>query len=464
MLTLFDDNTVKPKSVGIYKPELITKALKLSTLPNGLRRIRLSTNFLPLMGFNAGIRTQVHDLGVNQGLEVKFDPKGSSKVYTRSYTQRKNNPLETQLDIQNQTLIERAFPSDADRLHFLMREGSIIIKPLFNSTFSIRKKLKQAENKFSSFVALTGGVDMACIQEAGFSVTSMLEYRPQEKRDKQDLTETGALNAITNTKVKNLFNEDLATINWGMVSSLLEQEEQIALLHLSIPCQDHSNAKSESLKQKAIETLDTTIDLVYDSLRLIETTKPATILIENVPNFGKSHAADLVRLKLRRWGYYINEAILDAREHGGLSSRKRYYLVASVWPGFEMPGSQPSRTDLWNLIENHLPECRDVSETGALYKGIEVGRSRIISKDSTFSPTIMKSQNRQGKDAVYIKHQDKYYFPSENLIKAINGIPDRFNLENVSSTIASEIIGQSIDYPMHQELVIAIREHINTNA
>lgn len=463
---LFNEPVVKPRGVdvNVFVPEVITKQLKQSVLPSGHKRIRLSSNFLPLLGFNPGVRTHVEALGVNEGIKISYDAQGATKVYQRTYTQRKNNPLEAQLDIQNQSIINYAIPDFSDKLHFTMQKGSIIIKPLYQSTLLIRNRIKNAANKLNSFVAMSAGVDCACLQAAGFAIQSLLEYRPKEKRDNQDLSETGALNAISNVSTKNLFNEDITKIDWKIVEQIIKADEQIALLHLSIPCTDHSNAKANSLKQKAIDSLDTTIDMVYDSLRLVETVKPCVVLIENVVPFSNSWAAELVRLKLQRWGYHLTEQVLDAREHNGLTSRKRFYLVASIWPGFEMPAQQPARTDLWNIVEKHLDNCRDVSQTSTLYKGIECGRSRIITKDSHFSPTVLKTQNRQTKDAIYIEKDGKYYFPSEELLKALNTIPGDFNMNSVSSTIASEIIGQSIDFNMHHALSMSIKDHILRNS
>lgn len=467
-LALFEDDiAVKPKGfdLRVFTPELITKELKISSLPSGHRRVRLSSNFLPLLGFAAGVRTAVEDMGVNQGLRVSFDPQGATKIYQRSYTQRKNNPLEAQIDIQNQSIIDRAFPAECDRLHFSLKRGAILIKPLFNNTFLIRTGIKNAANPFNAFVAMTGGVDAHCLRASGFTIQSVLEYRPQEARDKNDLTETGALNTISNVPTKFLFNEDISKINWNNVKTTLQHEEPVALLHISLQCDDFSNLKNANAKKRSVDNLDTSADLVYDGLRLVETVQPATVIFENVAGFATSGAGELLRIKLRKWGYHVQEAVLDAREHNGNTTRKRYYMVASVWPGFEMPQPAPTKTTpIWDVIEKHIDNCRDVSHTKAVYDGIACGRSRIITKESIYSPTITKSQNRMAKDSVYIQKDGRYYFPNEELLCALNGFPADFSMNAVSETIASEIIGQSIEYPMHHKLMLQIKNHIALNA
>ena len=42
------------------------------------------------------------------------------------------------------------------------------------------------------------------------------------------------------------------------------------------------------------------------------------------------------------------------------------------------------------------------------------------------------------------------------------GIDENFNLDAVSDTIASEIIGQSVEVPLHEAWTNSIKEHINS--
>lgn len=445
-------------------PSLITKDLKLGQTPTGGKRIRLSSNFLNLMGFESGTRTTISPSGQLNGLQITTDMAGKTKIYSRTYTQRKNNPIESLIDIQNQKLIGDCIPSYAERVHISMRHGNINIIPLANESFSIRRKLSQATNYFESFVAMTAGVDVRCLVDAGFNIQGVLEYRPQEARDKNDLTETGALNVLANSAPKYLFNQDISKINWRQVEDYLKDEQPVSLLHISLACDDFSNSKNEKAKQRSVENLDTSADLVYDGLRMVETLKPAVVMIENVPNFESSGSGVLLTTKLRKWGYHVTQKVLDARDYSGLTSRKRFYLIASVWPGLELaPEHEAKRTDLWDVVTANLSDCRDITHTKTVHLGIEVGRSRIITKDSTFAPTVMKSQNRQAKDSIYIECDGRYYMPSEKLLRELNGIPASFDLNSCSTSIASEIIGQSIEYPMHHAILKCVYDHIRAN-
>lgn len=447
-----------------FAPDVITKELAFAKRGDQ-RKIRLSTNFLPLMGFEPGQRHSVEVLGFDKGIRIAFDANGKQKVYQREYKTRRNNPFEAVVEIGAQNIIDAAMPSYAERMHFTMRPGEIIIRPLENRTFSIRRSLKASDNPFAAFVAMTSGVDIHCLRNTGFTIDSVLEYRPHEARDKNDLTETGALNAIANSSPRVLINEDISRVSWERVQDLMQGGPQISVLHISLQCDEFSNVKSQSLKEKALADLSTTHDLVYDALRCVETVRPACVMLENVPGFSTAPEGQLFKTKLRKFGYHVAEAVMKAPDHGGKTRRERYYLVASVFPGFEMPAPQERRASpLWAEIEPFLAGCRDISHTKSLQDGLTTGRSRLLKPDSLYSPTLLKSQCRQAKDSLYVAMPDgRYLMPSLDLQRFLNGIPDDFSLDCVSESIGSEIVGQSIEYPMHHAICKQLHAHIADN-
>lgn len=447
-----------------YVPEVITKELAISHKANG-RNIVLSTNFLKMFGFEPGIRHNVTQLGqAYDGLRLVCSPQGKQKVYQRRYSSRRNNPFESQIHIQDQRIIDLGIPSYTERLHFEIRHGQILVRPLRNETFSIRKRLFDSNEHLNTFVAMTSGIDVRCLMDCGFKIDSVLECRPQEKRDKRDLSETGALNVLANSAPRVLLNEDLSKIDMRTVDRLVNDGPVISTLHISLQCDDFSSCKTSAMKKTSIEDLSTSADLAYDALRLVETVRPAIVILEQVGGFENSPEGQLFITKLRKWGYFVSKSICNAPDFGGMTKRKRYYVVASVWPGFEMPvsGNNSNKT-LWDIVVKHLPECRDVSHTNSVAEGIRTKRIRLITPAAESAPTILKSQDRQTKDSVYINFEGKYYLPSLGLLAELNGIPPDFDYNSVSRSIQSEIIGQSIEVPMHEIICNSVREHIISN-
>lgn len=316
-----------------------------------------------------------------------------------------------------------------------------------------------------AFLAMSSGIDGRCLVGCGFEIDSLLEFRPNEKRDNRDLTETGALNALANISPRLLINEDISRVNWNMVREHVEAGPQIAIAHISLQCDDFSVAKANKFKQQSIDDLSTTRDLVYDALRMIETIMPTTVVVENVSGFMNAAEGMLLSIKLRKWGYHVTEAILQAGEFGGFTRRERYYLVASVYPDFAMPvGGEMRSESIWPEIEPFLDGCRDVSHTKSLQDGLTGGRARLIRPNGCVSPTMLKSQSRQCKDAVYIEMPDgRYLLPSLELIQHLQGIPSDMDFSSNASELHSEIMGQSIDYPMHHAVVKAVHEHLCAN-
>lgn len=452
--------------VQVHVPDIATKQLAFRR--NGSRRIlTVSSNMLVLFGFEKGDRVVEKSLGPNKGIVVErvvdlFDQGRVKKVYARTYKSRRNNPLETQIEVSSQRLIDESFPAGCTRVHITFEHHRITIRPLMSIAERGRANAEVADPT-SVFAALTSGVDLASMREEGFSISAVLEWRPNEKRDKQDLTETGALCALANSgPLHALFNEDVTTAVLDRIAEAMERHP-VMMLHASPQCDDLSVVKGKSLKTRDIQTADSTADMILDLLGVIERIAPPVVLLENVPGMIGSAAYEVAALRLRRWGYRQYEHVGDARDFGGYTSRKRAYVTFSLLdaPFVAPEPSTPREKDAWGLVTPHLADCRDVSHSRSLQKGKASGRLRRITPDSRSIPTPLKSQSRMCKDSVVIEPDpDRFLFPDEALLKRFLGL-DKVDLSAVSETLASEIIGQSIDRPHHAAVLQAIKDHID---
>jgi DNA (cytosine-5)-methyltransferase 1 len=246
------------------------------------------------------------------------------------------------------------------------------------------------------------------------------------------------------------------------VRALSQEGAPIGCLSLSLQCDDFSNVKANSLKEKSLREGTSSKNMTYPGLRLVEVVRPATVMVENVPQFGTSAQYQMFKQILADWGYEVQDAILAAPQNGDRTLRKRFYMVASVFPGFRFPEPEEiPTTPLWTEIEPFLAGCRDISHSKSLADGLECGRARLITPTSTHSPTILKSQMRGAKDSVFLAMPDgTYRFPSNELLQFLNGIPADMPFGRQSKDIESEIIGQSISYGMHHRLCEAVGKHL----
>lgn len=456
-------------TLALNRPDAFTKELRLqANAASGERWLRISSNLLPVMGFEHGARFERRVLGPGAGFEFRVNGAGPTSVYRRTYNHRRNRPLETVIDFKSQSFVDAALPAFAERVHLTFRPGVIVGRPVAERHFHIRKALSSPQTPLEAFVALSSGIDASMLGQAGFGMQGLLEYRPREKRDTTDLSETGIVTALANNQFRFVFNEDIYRINFEQMRQTLAGQPPVALLAVSPQCDDWSPSKAPSIRARHLQEVDgTTVDMVYEVLRLIETVGPACVHIENVPGFGTSSAGELLALKLRRWGFFVTSGVYDARSFGGATSRKRYYLVASVFPGFREPvptGAEAKPGRIWDMIADQLPACNDATNTSSLRDSLGTPRSRLITPESTHAPTIMKSQARHAKDSVFIRTPEgRYLFPNETILRRLQGIPDDFVLDGVGQEIATEQIGQSVCGHMHHAFAVAIRQHLEEN-
>lgn len=452
-----------------HSPSTVTKQLKLNVV-DGRPKVRVSSNFLPLMDFHPGDRL-VTVPSLSGGFTVRKDPEGASQVYKRRYNtrQRGNSPHEALIEFASKSLLSSTFPPSCERFHVKMRRGEVRVTPIPNRVFNIRK-MYQGHDPLRALVAMTGGVDVACLAEAGISTEIALEYRPDESRDitaGRSLNEVHALNVLRNGSPRALINEDIYQLDPRTLRGIAEEGNPVAILHYSIQCDDASTAKSASAKAKSIDDLSTTLDQVYPVLRQIEELgdMAPVVMVENVRGFKDSHAGIILRSTLRRWGFHVTDLTLNARDYGSVQNRTRYYMVASQFPGYEAPETQPRKEEsIWSMIEPHLADCRDVTDSYAVRsQGTSDRCSTYITPESTFCPTVVKSQDRLIKDGVYIQHGDRVLLPSEGLLKSLMGIPESFDVSWMAREQATETLGQSIDHLMHKAVAESVRDHVLEN-
>lgn len=449
-------------------PRVATKRLKFKTT-NGKRKIVVSSNWLPLFNFNAGDDMTTRSLGSGKGLVAElvtdlFTPdKGTKKVYKRTYPKRKNNPIETLVEISAKKIIDKSFLFNASGVHVKFEANKLTFTPITDFKDEVISNIK-FENRYSIFAACSSGVDLHLMeQEHGFNTHSLAEWRPNERRNKRDYSETGALAALRNLKsgIKNLFNEDITFISATMLEKAVKGDP--AMVFMASPqCDDYTPLKTKKMKADHVEDLSSSMDMAFDMLRVGMAVQAPIIKFEQVQGWYKSDAYKILSLRLRKLGYKENLLVANASDYNGLTNRTRGYCVFTLLDvpfEFEAASGQ-SEDSIWPIVEKHLPECRDVTHSKSLQDGKRIGRLRTITPDSTKSPTILKSQSRCAKDSMVIEQDGRLIWPSEPLVKELMGVPN-FKTDCVSQEFAYEIIGQSVDAQLHSSVARSVKKHID---
>lgn len=453
---------------SFHTPDVVTKQLKMNTV-KGRQKVRVSSNFLELMGFKSGSRIEAIP-SISGGFDVRPFDSGKYQVHSRRYKrERSNNPLESLVEFSGADLLGKTFPPATEHFHVTMRQGQLKIRPVPNRVFNIKRSFK-GHSPYNAMVGLTGGVDVHCLDAAGFKTDVVLEWRPPEARDHSGssvrmLEEVHALNTLRNGTPRVVMNEDIYKVDPRQFKQLCDEGGPIALGHLSLSCDDFSTAKSKEQKAHSVASNTSAVDMVYPAIRLIEEAGFPVVLIENVRGFQSHDAGIILKSMLTRLGYNCHDMVLNARDFGGIQNRTRYYLVATIFPGFEEPVPvERSTQPIWPIVSKHLENCRDITDTSFIKKRAESNRGvPFITEESTYAPTFLKSQSRGIKDGCYISHNDRIYTPSEELIQELMSIPDSFSASWCAREQAIETLGQSIDYRLHHEVITAVRSHIEQN-
>ena len=99
------------------------------------------------------------------------------------------------------------------------------------------------------------------------------------------------------------------------------------------PCQGFSTLGT---RNKGSTKNDERNELVFEFARFVETMRPKTIMMENVPRLASDWRAQKLKELLSDWGYLITDSsiqIKDVAKYGGPQRRKRMILVATRLAG-----------------------------------------------------------------------------------------------------------------------------------
>lgn len=463
---------VIPRMLKVNIPEVATKLLK-ARRNNGRKIFTVSSNWLPLFGFHGDAQVVEEVIAPGKGFRVRLatpDDTNTKKVYMREYKSRSANPLkpdakrvEQLIETASQRLIDEAM-GNAEHAHITFRTGEITFLPVTAIERKLLQDLSQ-EDMINTLVAMTGGVDCSVLEQGGFRVDTVVEYRPNSKRDRNDHTEMTALSVLANCQPRVLCNEDIYTLDPQRLAKLVGSTP-ITVAHLSLACDDFSTLKTNKQKSTSVDDLSSTLDMFIPALGIVDALKIPVIVVENVPGFMNSPINDVFCLQLKRRGYRIDQQVFDARDYGGYTSRKRLYLVATALDApFEFPlpiGAQ--QRSLWkNVIVPHFAEImeQDVTDTKVMQDAISSGRLRVISREKPYAPTLTKAQGQDTKDSVVVEHNDRYYRLPLSVQRKLNSLPESFDSDWMPKDKAAQIIGQSICCTLHHAIMASIKAHLN---
>jgi DNA (cytosine-5)-methyltransferase 1 len=233
-------------------------------------------------------------------------------------------------------------------------------------------------------------------------------------------------------------------------------------IYLLLRVNDFSSLKNQQDRDNAVISLDTTADMFFEALRLLDDCLSPTISFENVALFANSIECQLLLTGLVQRGYTVHKTVLNAADFNGYTNRKRCYIFASTLPApFSWPTPVPRTVHAWNdVLRSNLDQLKRIKSTSTIEKAVESTRERFTYPGIDIFPTLTKSQFRYTKDSVYVVLDGEYYVPSVQLMMELMGIND-FDLSFTSlEELRAEIIGQSVEVPMHRSISAQHKAHL----
>ena len=122
-----------------------------------------------------------------------------------------------------------------------------------------------------------------------------------------------------------LLEEDIRKLNPGRLSEILKGKT-LHLLAGCPPCQGFSMIRKLN-KKSAVR--DDRNALILEYYRLVESLRPMTIMLENVPGIVDYNLFSSIVRKLKNLGYHIEHKVVDVANYSVPQRRRRLVLVGS---------------------------------------------------------------------------------------------------------------------------------------
>lgn len=202
--------------------------------------------------------------------------------------------------------------------------------------------LRAAVDLFAGGGGLTVG-----LKKAGFSVKAAVE-----------IDRNASATYVANHPEVTMFEQNIRMIRGDTLLDLCP--DKIDLVAGCPPCQGFTSLTSKYKRS------DPRNFLVREMSRLIEETKPLTVMMENVPglnNRGKELMNEFLE-RLERLGYKLSMEVLQVANYGVPQHRRRLVVLAGL--GFEIPMPEPTHSkdgtgglSTWRTVQDAIGGLRE---------------------------------------------------------------------------------------------------------
>jgi len=233
------------------------------------------------------------------------------------------------------------------------------------------------------------------------------------------------------------------------------------LLVAGIPCTGASKAGKAKNRIKHAEQHASAGAQFYAVLRMVEVLNPAIVLVENVVGYRDTAGYAVLVSTLATLGYRIDDCALNGNDHGVLENRDRLAMVAvsDGLAGFDLSDVVPVATKPANVAAI-LEPAEAVDALWKDYGYLRDKEARDKASGKGFHRQIVTPEAERvgtiGRGYAKIRSTEpQLQHPTDPLLTRLfsvleharlKGIPARI-VEGLSTTVAHEVLGQSVVYP-----------------
>ncbi|MES2879203.1 MAG: DNA cytosine methyltransferase [Pseudomonadota bacterium] len=421
----------------------------------GAPRVWLEGTETARAGFAPGTRYDVEVQGQMIVLQANTD---GSRVVSGKVIGERNNPI---IDLNSKELL--AMFDGMAAIRIVVKKDQIYLLPLASEIKKrerfarIRDKLEKGEPLALGSLSHGGGILShaihAGLKHAG--IESTLRFANEIRGELLEHADAHNDAWTANTQVIAAPMQELAFDDRGVASL-----PKVDILEAGIPCSGTSRSGRSKLGLAHGEAHPHVGHLVVSALVIVSKTNPAIVCIENVPEYGTSASADILRNQFRDMGYTTHERILNGKQWGSLENRNRWCMLA-VTDGIEFDFDQlqppgPSLQLIADIVDptigpddpcwrtfNYLKtkEVRDQEKGNSFAMQVVTGEGDSVS-------VMRKGYAKGGSTDPLLRHPTnpelmRQFTPEEHA--RIKGVPASL-IEGLSNTIAHQVLGQGIVY------------------
>ena len=429
-------------------------------------------------GFEPGKKFTLEKLPDGKaGLLLKLCDEGDRTVSKKTYPSGTQVPV---IDINSKT--ELAEFEGCESVRVVFGEGLVYISPVASEIRRVRR-LGRLREKFQKNEPLqaagicSGGGVLSHAVHAGFKDAGVTSKVAMFNEIREDLAEHAVC-------ANDAFDEDTVMLNLPLQElafdeAVLKRLGEVDVVELGLPCSGASLAGRAKRSLGIPEEHPDVGHLVVAALALLAKLNPVACVFENVPQYGSSASAVLIRQQLRDFGYETHEVELFGPDFGELEARKRWALVA-VTKGIPYdistlvpapfavrtlsevmePADSPALAKEWRPMEGLKEKAKRDKENGhnfamQIYDGSETRIHTLtkgLSKNRSTDPKFSHPEN-----------PDLLRVPSVGEHARCKGVPLHL-VSGLCKTIAHELLGQGITYRPFRQLAKHLAEALKAFA